>query len=107
MINLGIKSASKGPNQLGMLELMKRNDIIEEFEKAIMAVSEDLIKQNELNDDHLKNIGEESFKAGHKRKVLKLFCESEAVRGIILNHQSNSVSGNLVLLKPGIQTDIT
>ena len=62
---------NKRRSELGLFEVMKRNDVIEEFEKAIMTVSEDLIKANEVHDDHIKSIGEESFKAGQKRKVLK------------------------------------
>ena len=61
---------------------MKRSEVVEEFEKAIMEVSEDLIQRKtqssiinsktkridvtKIQEEYLRNIGEDFFKASKK-----------------------------------------
>jgi hypothetical protein len=70
-------------------DTLNRSEVVEELEKAIMKVSEELIQRKtqssienskskkisitEIQEQHLRNIGEEFFKASDKRKVLKFF----------------------------------
>jgi len=88
-----------------------------------MYVSEDLIQRktqssianskskrvdvSEIQENHLKNIGEEFFKANDKRKVLKLFCNSEPIKKMINEFHSDGNSESLVFLKPGIKNELS
>ena len=99
-----------------------RSIVINELEKAIMVVSEEMMQRKiqssisnskaknvdltEIQNQHLSNIGESFFKASDKRKILKLFCSSEPIRAIIDQYAQDDASENLVFLKPGMKNEL-
>lgn len=89
----------------------KRNQFIEEFERSIMEVSEDLIQRKtkssvensksykvdieKVQEGHLRSIGEEFFKASDKRNVLELFSNSDIAKRMIKKHIEQKRNGGV------------
>lgn len=120
--SLAAQVKSNPPSKVKTPDVMKRSEVIEELERAIMQVSEELIYRktqssianskskridvSKIQEEHLKNIGEEFFKASDKRKVLKLFCNSEPIKRIIAAFSKGDNSESLVFLKPGMKSEL-
>ena len=102
--------------------LLARSIVINELEKAIMVVSEEMMQRRiktsifnskskkvnikEIQSKQLSNIGESFFKASDKRKILQLFCNSDPIKAMLEVYSKNKDSESLVFLKPGMNNDI-
>ncbi|CAI2367198.1 unnamed protein product [Moneuplotes crassus] len=101
--------------------LLQRSVVINELEKAIMIVSEEMMQRRiktsisnsksknvdvkQIQSQHLSNIGESFFKSSDKRKILRLFCNSESIKEMIEAY-SKGESESLVFLKPGMKDEL-
>ena len=100
-----------------------RSQVINELEKAIMIVSEDIMQRRiqttisnskskninlkQIQNQHLSNISEAFFKPNDKRKILRLFCNSSPIRSIIQNYRTSTHPESLVFLKPGMKNELS